>query len=54
MMDDKVQVIEMPGDRQQMESAIRAVESAGIKIVSIEDVTGIPHNGCRDPKKRRV
>jgi small subunit ribosomal protein S11 len=36
------------------ESAVRALHAAGLKIVSITDVTGIPFNGCRDPKKRRV
>ena len=36
------------------ESAIRALESSGIKITSIEDATPIPHNGCRPRKKRRV
>jgi small subunit ribosomal protein S11 len=36
------------------ESAIRALHTVGLKIVSITDVTGIPFNGCRDPKKRRV
>lgn len=36
------------------ESAIRALHAVGMKILSITDVTGIPHNGCRDPKKRRV
>jgi small subunit ribosomal protein S11 len=36
------------------ESAIRALHTAGLKIVSITDATGIPFNGCRDPKKRRV
>ena len=36
------------------ESAIRALEGSGIKIISIEDVTPIPHNGCRPRKKRRV
>jgi small subunit ribosomal protein S11 len=36
------------------ESAIRALHTAGLKILSITDVTGIPFNGCRDPKKRRV
>jgi small subunit ribosomal protein S11 len=36
------------------ESAIRAIGAAGVKLLSIEDVTGIPHNGCRDSKKRRV
>lgn len=36
------------------ESAIRALNSAGLKILSITDVTGVPFNGCRAPKKRRV
>ncbi|OGT46729.1 MAG: 30S ribosomal protein S11 [Gammaproteobacteria bacterium RIFCSPHIGHO2_12_FULL_41_20] len=36
------------------ESAVRALHAAGLKIISIADVTGIPFNGCRDPKKRRV
>jgi small subunit ribosomal protein S11 len=36
------------------ESAIRAVQSMGIKVRTIADVTPVPHNGCRPPKKRRV
>jgi small subunit ribosomal protein S11 len=36
------------------ESAVRALHGAGFKITSITDVTPIPHNGCRPPKKRRV
>jgi small subunit ribosomal protein S11 len=36
------------------ESALRAVASAGIRVTYIEDVTPIPHNGCRPPKRRRV
>lgn len=36
------------------ESALRALQSAGFKITSIRDVTPIPHNGCRPPKRRRV
>lgn len=36
------------------ESAIRALASVGLQIVSIKDVTPIPHNGCRPPKRRRV
>lgn len=36
------------------ESAVRALNSAGFKVNSITDVTPIPHNGCRPPKKRRV
>jgi small subunit ribosomal protein S11 len=36
------------------EAAIRALSTAGLSIVSIKDVTPIPHNGCRPPKRRRV
>ena len=36
------------------ESAIRAIDGAGIKVTRIKDITPIPHNGCRPPKKRRV
>ncbi|MFK7934468.1 MAG: 30S ribosomal protein S11 [Saprospiraceae bacterium] len=36
------------------EAAIRAVDSAGIKVTRIRDVTPMPHNGCRPPKRRRV
>lgn len=36
------------------ENAIRAVQSMGVKVVSITDLTPVPHNGCRPPKKRRV
>ncbi len=36
------------------EAAIRAIDEIGIKVTKIKDVTPIPHNGCRPPKKRRV
>ena len=36
------------------ESAIRALETVGLQITMIEDVTPVPHNGCRPPKRRRV
>jgi len=36
------------------ESAIRSLQAAGLKVTSITDVTPLPHNGCRPPKKRRV
>jgi len=36
------------------EAALRALQSAGVKVTSIRDVTPIPHNGCRPPKRRRV
>jgi small subunit ribosomal protein S11 len=36
------------------ESAVRALQAAGLKVTMIKDVTPIPHNGCRPPKRRRV
>jgi small subunit ribosomal protein S11 len=36
------------------ESAIRAIQALGLRITSISDITPVPHNGCRPPKKRRV
>ena len=36
------------------ESAIRALQSAGLDVTAIRDVTPVPHNGCRPPKRRRV
>ncbi|HZW02381.1 MAG TPA: 30S ribosomal protein S11 [Anaerolineaceae bacterium] len=45
-------IVKGPGPGR--ESAIRAVQSMGIKVRSISDVTPVPHNGCRPPKKRRV
>ena len=42
------------GPGQGREAAIRALQSAGLEVVSIKDVTPIPHNGCRPPKRRRV
>ena len=46
--------VRVKGPGPGRESAIRAMEIAGLKVLSIEDVTGIPHNGCRSKKKRRV
>jgi small subunit ribosomal protein S11 len=46
--------VKLKGPGPGRESAVRALSSSGLNILSIEDVTGIPHNGCRDPKKRRV
>ncbi len=45
-------IVKGPGPGR--ESAIRAVQGMGIKVRSIADVTPVPHNGCRPPKKRRV
>ncbi|MBR6593708.1 MAG: 30S ribosomal protein S11 [Clostridia bacterium] len=42
------------GPGQGREAAIRALQVAGLDVVSIKDVTPIPHNGCRPPKRRRV
>ena len=42
------------GPGQGRESAIRALQSAGPEVTLIKDVTPIPHNGCRPPKRRRV
>ncbi len=36
------------------ENAIRALQASGIRVTSIRDITPVPHNGCRPPKKRRV
>jgi small subunit ribosomal protein S11 len=46
--------VRVPGPGSGRESAIQALASAGLKVISIRDVTPIPHNGCRPPKKRRV
>ena len=48
-----VQIL-VKGPGSGRETAIRAIESAGFEISSIEDITAVPHNGCRPPKKRRV
>ncbi len=45
-------LIKGPGSGR--ETAIRALQSAGLMITSIKDITPIPHNGCRPPKQRRV
>ncbi len=42
------------GPGQGRESAIRSLQQAGLTITAIKDVTPIPHNGCRPPKRRRV
>jgi small subunit ribosomal protein S11 len=46
--------VEVNGPGPGRDSAVRAMNNAGFKITSITDVTPIPHNGCRPPKKRRV
>lgn len=46
--------VQVKGPGSGRESAITALEAAGLKVKSIEDVTPLPHNGCRPRKKRRV
>jgi small subunit ribosomal protein S11 len=46
--------VRVSGPGSGRESAIRALQAAGIEVRSIKDVTPIPHNGCRPPKRRRV
>jgi small subunit ribosomal protein S11 len=50
---EKIEIV-IKGRGNGRESSIRALKSAGLSILSIEDKTGIPHNGCRPPKKRRL
>lgn len=46
--------VEVKGPGSGRESALRALVTAGLKVTLIKDVTPIPHNGCRAPKRRRV
>ncbi len=46
--------VRIKGPGPGRESAVRALNAAGFKITSITDVTPVPHNGCRRPKKRRI
>ena len=46
--------VEVSGPGSGRETAIRALQSAGLKVTILRDITPIPHNGCRAPKKRRV
>ncbi len=46
--------VRVKGPGSGRESAITALQAAGLSVKSIEDVTPLPHNGCRPPKKRRV
>ena len=46
--------IRVSGPGAGRESALRGIQSAGLRVTSIKDVTPIPHNGCRPPKRRRV
>jgi small subunit ribosomal protein S11 len=46
--------VKVKGPGSGRESAITALQTAGMTVKTIEDVTPIPHNGCRPPKRRRV
>ena len=50
----RVVKVYVKGPGSGREAAIRAIDVAGIKVTRIQDVTPLPHNGCRPPKKRRV
>jgi len=51
-MHDAELIVKGPGPGR--EAAIRAVQTSGVRVTAIVDVTPVPHNGCRPPKKRRV
>jgi small subunit ribosomal protein S11 len=46
--------VEVKGPGSGREAAVRSLQAAGLEVASIKDITPIPHNGCRPPKKRRV
>jgi small subunit ribosomal protein S11 len=46
--------VEVKGPGAGRETAIRALQASGLRVISIKDVTPLPHNGCRPPKRRRV
>ncbi len=46
--------VRIKGPGPGRDSAVRSLNAAGFKIISISDVTSVPHNGCRPPKKRRI
>lgn len=50
----KVLAVQVKGPGSGRESALRALQAVGFEITQIKDVTPIPHNGCRPPKRRRV
>jgi small subunit ribosomal protein S11 len=45
--------IEVKGPGSGRDTAVRSIQNAGIEVISIKDVTPVPHNGCRPPKRRR-
>ncbi len=50
---EKIEIV-MKGRGNGRETSVRAFKAAGLRILSIEDRTAVPHNGCRPPKKRRL
>ncbi len=46
--------VQLKGPGSGRESALRGLQSQGVEVLTIRDVTSIPHNGCRQPKRRRV
>jgi len=50
---EKIEVV-IKGRGNGRETSVRALKAAGLNILSIEDKTSVPHNGCRPPKKRRL
>ena len=50
----KVTKKRVKGPGSGREAAIRALQACGLEVTSIKDVTPVPHNGCRPPKRRRV
>jgi small subunit ribosomal protein S11 len=46
--------VEVSGPGSGRESAIRTLQTSGIEVTTIQDITPLPHNGCRPPKRRRV
>ena len=50
----KIVEVRIKGPGPGRESSVRALNALGMKITSISDVTPVPHNGCRPPKKRRI
>ena len=53
-MEHGLKQVDVKGPGAGREAAIRALQAAGLEVNSIKDVTPIPHNGCRPPKRRRV
>ena len=45
--------VEVKGPGSGRDTAVRSIQNAGIEVISIKDVTPVPHNGCRPPKRRR-